>query len=176
MELSQLDRTTLKLRVTRIDRQGTDRLINLANEFASSISTKVLESLEKGDCSSSFADIAEAAKTKFCLYCLAIINCYATLENNRNEIVGQKFANLKKLDPFLKAKGINHEKVLCHKTMEEFRQVNNAVKHHRLSEATTIITESGKRYGTKQLESLYKRSRRLDSYLTDLFRKFANTQ
>lgn len=170
MELLQLDRISFKLRVTCIDRQGTDRLINLANEFSTAMCTRAPILLEDGDTFSAISGLAEAAKTKFCLYCLAIINCYATLENNRNEIVGEKIFKIEKLDSFLKHKGINHQKVRCYKTMNEFRLVNNAIKHSRLSGTTAVLAKNGKNYGPKQMESLYKKSKHLDSYLSDLFR------
>jgi hypothetical protein len=171
MELSQLTRISFGMRVTRIERQEIDRLINLADEFSRTTKTSALASFENGEFTRPLSGLIEAAKTNFCLYCLAIINCYALLENNRNEILGSNISKKGKLDSFLEKKGILHHKVRCYKTMDEFRQVNNAIKHSRLSGATSVVATNGKTYGTKQMKALYKKSIHLDSYLADLFKR-----
>lgn len=178
MELAEATEITFKLRVTRIERQEIDRLIALANDFSKTTHDRALSLLENGDSTRAISGLAEAAKTQFCLYCLAIINCYAFLENNRNEILRKKFGenfgkNLKKgetLDTLLEEKGISHHKVRCYKTMDEFRLVNNAIKHSRLSGATNVTANNKRTYGQKQMIALYKKAERLDSYLADLFR------
>lgn len=171
MNLSELDEITFKLRVTRVERREIDRLIDLANEFSKTTQDRALSLLEKGELSEAFSGLAESGKTQFCLYCLAIINCYAFLENNRNEILGKELSTKKEFEAFIKNMGIVHNKVRCHKTMDEFRLVNNAIKHTRLSGATKItVKQTGKTYGPKQIIALYRRARFLDSYLADLFR------
>lgn len=171
MELSELEKLTLKIRVTKIDQLGMDRLINLANEFSSTTQNRVLESLKSGNTHHALSNLSEVAKTSFCLYCLAIINCYTYLENNRNEIIGQKINKIEDVDNYLSKKNIQHKNIRCYKTMDEFRKVNNAIKHSRINGATTVRTRDGKEYRTHQLKSLYKRTKHLNSYLIDLFEK-----
>jgi hypothetical protein len=175
MDLSQLTHISRRERVTRIERQQIDRLINLADEFSDTKNASSLTLLEDGDVTRALSGLVEVAKTKFCLYCLAIINCYAVLENNRNEIVGKVFNDVRRLEIHLTREGICHQNVRCYKTMDEFRLVNNAIKHSRLSGATTVVAQNGNTYGTRELKALYKKSIHLDSYLADLFRRIEKT-
>lgn len=108
MELSKLTSLTFKSRVITIDRQHTDKLIHFANEFNNNTYNRLEKSSNTDDLSTferAYRDFyIEAPQTAFCLYCLAIIHCYAMLEKNRNEILKGKFDTKVKLEKFLKKK------------------------------------------------------------------------
>lgn len=177
LDLSNLHEISFKRRVTTIDRKQTDKLIKLAEEFTSKLIDQADQANEKNNGSEfNYAPvleaIIEAPKTAFCLYCLAIIHCYSVLESNRNEIIGMKFHEIEKLDIHLKKIGVKHCDVDFYTAMDEFRKVNNAIKHSRIGSSTKITTKDGKEYSLQQLRNLYTdTSESLEKYLAALHEK-----
>jgi hypothetical protein len=175
MELSKLTSLTFKLRVTTIDRKQTDKLIHLANEFNNNTYNRLEETSNTDDFSNferAYRDFyIDAPQTAFCLYCLAIIHCYAMLEKNRNEILKGEFDTKDKLEKFFKKNGSSYEQIKCYETVEEFRLVNNAIKHAPLSSSKTLKTRDNKVYGLEQLKLLYAQEyKKLEIYLADLYK------
>jgi len=170
--------------VTKVDTSGLDKLIDLADSEMKSGWPKVVLAMDKGD--KNLADAYRAylntPSILFPLLSLAIVHCYSIVENNR-KLVCQKIPgstdNQKKnlhdvrvVTQCLGRVGIAHKKIRCYKTMDEFREVNNAVKHARYGSAYMFTTESQKKYGEKELRSLYSnRARHLKTYLSDLYQR-----
>jgi hypothetical protein len=93
------------------------------------------------------------------------------LEKNRNEILKGKFDTKDKLEKFLKINGSSNEQIKCYETVEEFRLVNNAIKHAPLSSSKTLKTRDNKVYGLEQLKLLYAQEyKKLEIYLADLYK------
>ncbi len=179
--LSKLQKTSSKYLVTRIDTKQIDKLIALSEDFTSGVVEETQKADNAGDEEFNYGPaisaIIEAPQTAFLLYCLAIIHCYSILENNRCEIIGNKIHEIKKLNQHLRNFGITHQDVRCYKTMEEFRMVNNAIKHNRLGSSKKIVTKDKKEYSLLQLKNLYKNSLAdLNYYLADLYEKVEKTQ
>ena len=169
---------------TKVDTSGLDKLIDLADAEMKSIWPRVVLAMDKGD--KSLADAYWAyLKTPnilFPLLSLAIVHCYSIVENNRKlvclKIPGitdkqkEKLHDIQVVTKCLGRVGIDHEKIRCYKTMDEFRRVNNAVKHARYGSAYMFTTKSQKKYGEKELRSLYSnRARHLKTYLSDLYQR-----
>lgn len=181
LDLSKLQKAGSKYLVTRIDTKQIDKLIALSEDFTSGVVEEAHKANNAGDEEFNYGPalsaIIEAPQTAFLLYCLAIIHCYSILENNRCEIIGKKIHKIEKIDNQLKKFGINHQDVRCYNTMEEFRVVNNAIKHNRLGSSKKIVAKNKKEYSLLQLKNLYKNSLEyLNYYLIDLYEKVEQTQ
>lgn len=175
-DLSKIKKASSKYLVTIIDTKQIDKLIALSEDFTSGVVEEAQKADNSGDEEFNYGPainaIIETPQTAFLLYCLAIIHCYSILENNRCEIIGKKIHKIKELNKHLRNLGITHQDVRCYKTMEEFRMVNNAIKHNRLGSSKEIVTIDKKKYSLLQLKNLYKNSLPdLNYYLADLYEK-----
>ncbi|EDN66909.1 hypothetical protein BGP_0388 [Beggiatoa sp. PS] len=179
--MASIEEINFRLIVTRIYRKDIDKLIECADTNREALINS-LDEENKFDLNEFHSLIHDVPKIAFSLYALAIIHCYSILENNRKLIClripeltdGQKnnLHNIRVVTQCLKKLGLKHEKVRCYKTMNEFRLVNNAIKHDRYNLSTSITTEERKKYKTTQLKSLYlNRSKHLETYLSDLYRR-----
>lgn len=187
--MGSIDEMDFRLKVTRIKRKSIDRLVDLADSELEIYRQRLDSSVTGKD-----ADIdpeafqyvyIDSPKIAFSLYALAIVHCYSIAENNRKLICSRitglnrnQRRNLHKINVVsdcLRHVGINHENVRCYKTMEEFRMVNNAIKHDRYSLSTSITAKNQKNYGLKQLRGLYSnRAKHLETYLSDLDKRVSN--
>jgi len=184
--MADIQELNFELMVTKIFRENIDKLIKLADSDKKENYKKLILSLDdesKGIDTKAFREIYDNAKINFALYALAIVHCYSILENNRRLICQRisgitpgQYNNLHNIEvarQCLERIGITHSRIRCYKTMNEFRMVNNAVKHDRYSLSTQVEIETGKIYRSKQLKSLYNKCKFLESYLTDLYNKTA---
>jgi len=173
-------------KVTTIHRDSIDRLISLADSDKNLHHQKLVASLDEDDgqidTDEFHALYYHWPKMAFSLYALSIIHCYSILENNRKLICQrlpgltngqlQNLHDTRVVKQCLQANNINHERIRCYKTMNEFRIVNNAIKHDRYSLSTSITADNRKTYEAKQLRSLYlNRAIHLETYLADLFKR-----
>ena len=181
----ELENLNFKSKVTRVNRKSMDRLIILADsEYADNCQTldSSMDGKEEDFDVDAFHSISYAPKLAFSLYALAIVHCYSIVENNR-KLICQKISgitdkqknnlhNIEVVEKCLERVNINHEKIRCYKTMDEFRLVNNAVKHDRYNLSTHVMTKNDKKYDSKALKSLYSnRARHLETYLDDLYKR-----
>lgn len=185
--MASLSKLNFALKVTRIQRKSIDKLVVLADSYHETSYERLGASIDtNGDLDiDAFHAVANFQELEFSLYALAIIHCYSILENNRKlilrEIPGlskKQLDNLYKIDTVtdvLTSRKICHEKLRCYKTMEEFRKVNNAIKHSRFGLSRSVACEK-KTYGEKQLKSLYlNKVKHLESYLSDLYERICPT-
>ncbi len=182
-----------KLKVTQVQRKQIDKLVGLAGSYRESNYRLLDASIDSDDTLDTDALLAIATfkELEFSLYALAIIHCYSILENNRalicKTIPGLKAGERKGLykvecvTDVLKGINIKHVEIECYETMEEFRRVNNAIKHGRFGLSQSVTTRAEKRYKEKiyeamQLKSLYlDKAKHLDAYLSDLYERVCPT-
>lgn len=183
--MATLKQINFALKVTSVHRKSLDKLIELADLERANNYRKLALSMD-GNAEDfdidAFHSIVDAPQIAFSLYALAIVHCYSIVENNRKLICleipgitdGQRnnLHDVRVVKQCLEKLGINHEKIRCYKTMNEFRLVNNAVKHDRYSLSKYVTTENQKKYDSKALKSLYSnRARHLETYLDDLYQR-----
>jgi len=180
----ELGKLNFKLKVTRVNRKSMDKLIKLADsEYADSCQKLDLsmDGKEENFDVDAFHSIAYAPKLAFSLYALAIVHCYSIVENNRKlicqKIHGITNNQIKYIDKienvtkYLKNINIDHENIRCYKTMDEFRLVNNAIKHDRYNLSTHVTTKNKVEYNSNTLKSLYSKTTDLETYLDDLYKR-----
>lgn len=171
---------------SRVNRRSVDKLIELARSDREINHVKLNSSLntreEEFNVDAFQSVYIEGPKVAFSLFSLAIVHCYSIVDNNRKQLClrlpklteGQirNLHDIRVASQCLKKVGITHKNIKCYKSMNEFRLVNNAIKHNRLNFTKTIVTENGKAYGSKQLNSLYSnKAVHLDTYLSELSRR-----
>lgn len=183
--MTNLEKLNFALKVTTVRRNSLDKLIQLADSEIENSHRRFASSLKEEDANldvDALHSILDAPKIAFSLYSLAIIHCYSTVEKNRKLICSKipgltsnQIKELFKIDVTTKCLatiGIVHENIRCYKTMDEFRSVNNAIKHDSYSLSTFITTNAGKRYCAQELRSLYSnRAKYLETYLSDLYER-----
>lgn len=183
--MATLGKINFYLKVTKVHRKSVDKLIELADLERANNYRKLAQSMDENEEDfdvDAFHSIVEAPQIAFSLYALAIVHCYSIVENNRKliclEIPGitdgqrKNLHDIRVVTQCLERLNIQHENIRCYKTMNEFRLVNNAVKHSRYSLSTFVTTESQKKYDSKALKSLYSnRAKHLETYLNDLYRR-----
>ncbi len=189
--MASIHEVNFRLKVTRVNRDSIDRLVELADADRNRGHRRLMESFdgdpEDFDVDTFHSVFLHAPKIAFSLYALAIVHCYSIVENNRKLICSRvegltdrqmrNLHDIRVVTQSLKIGGISHENIRCYKTMTEFRRVNNAVKHDRYNLSTSIIVDTGRKYYSTQLGSLYKnRARHLESYLSDLYRRVVGQQ
>lgn len=178
--MAKLSEHNFRFKVTRINRRNIDKLVKLTDSYREDIS-ETMRTFEDLD-TTTFHSLVEFPALEFSLYALAIIHCYSILETNRKLICegirgisnSQKknLYQIKIVESVLKSINIAHTKLKCQKTMNEFREVNNAIKHNRFGLDTAITTESQKKYEARQLKGLYlNKAKYLESYLFDLYER-----
>lgn len=184
--MASLEEINFNLKVTKVHRKSIDRLVELADSDRKMNHQRLVKSMEGRDedfdVEAFHSVFIDAPSISFSLYALAIIHCYSILENNRKLIClripglteGQKnnLHDVRVVEQCLTKAGFSHQNVRCYKTMNEFRLVNNAIKHDRYSLSKSITTENGKVYKAVKLRSLYSnRAKHLETYLSDLYRR-----
>ena len=180
----KLSEHNFRFKVTRINRRSIDKLVKLTDSYREDISETMRTFIQADEDldTATFHSLVEFPALEFSLYALAIIHCYSILENNRKLICegirgisNSQKENLHKIEfveEVLKSINIAHTKLKCQKTMNEFREVNNAIKHNRFGLDTAITTKSQKKYEARQLKGLYlNKAKYLESYLSDLFER-----
>lgn len=180
--MANIREVNFALKVTRVHRESIDKLVTLADSFRESNVNSFIGSLEgEGDIDNeALTWLVNHSILDFSLFALAIIHCYSIVENNRKlmlqkipNLSSKEISNLHKIetvDFVLTKQHICHERLRCYKTMNEFRSVNNAIKHKRFGLSRVVTTREGKEYGAKQLRSLYlNRAKHLESYLSDMY-------
>ena len=189
--MGSIDEIDFKAKVTRIERKSINRLM----AFADSELERNCEKLDSDETDEKGMIDAEAfkyvyidgPKIVFSLYALAIVHCYSILENNRKLIclrIPDFRSNKEKkqglyinnaVTNFLSLHDIDHKEISCYEIMDEFRLVNNAIKHDRYNLSTSVTAKNQKNYGLKQLKGLYSnRAKHLETYLSDLYEKVSN--
>jgi len=174
------------LKVTRVRRKAIDRIaafVEEENEKAYAEFSAVLDG-EKVDGWKPAAALYDAPLFAFSFYALAIVHCYSLVENNRallcERLPGisrrerRSLHNIQTVTSCLNRARVQHDRTRCYRTMETFREVNNAIKHCRLGLSHEIVTRSGQKYEPKQLRALYARAKYLERYLEDLYRRVSN--
>jgi hypothetical protein len=183
--MATLNELQFRLKVTRINRHSIDKLVAFTDSSREDIQESMSISIQasEGPDVATFHAMVEFPALEFSLYSLAMVHCYSILENNRKltceEMPGisdeQKKAlyKIKEVTKFLSSIGIEHKKLGCYETMDEFRQVNNAIKHNRFGLGTSVKTEESKiKYDAKALKSLYlNKAKDLETYLSDLYER-----
>lgn len=119
----------------------------------------------------------------FQILCLSIVHCYSILEGNRGRLLS-KLASNKQKDfhkietvkaVIEKELGLKHENLIQSSVAEEFREVNNAIKHNRYNYSKEAKTKNnhgrtnGKCYRTDDLLALYEDRKKLNEYLKHLY-------
>lgn len=184
-QIVEIEKLNFALKVTKVGCKSIDRIIKLADSDIENNYLKLASSMvgkEEDFNTEAFLAVADAQKFAFSLYALAIVHCYSILENNRKLICQhisgitnkQKYGlhKIEIVDECLKSISVKHEKIKCYKTMDEFRLVNNAIKHDRYNLSTCVTTKNHKKYDSKALKSLYSnRARHLETYLADLYQR-----
>lgn len=182
--MANIREVNFALKVTRVHRKSIDKLVTLADSFRKSNLNAVITSLEGEDDIDNEALywIGNHSILDFSLFALAIIHCYSIVENSRKlmlqgipNLSSKEIGNLHKIETVslvLEKQHICHKMLRCYKTMDEFRLVNNAIKHQRFGLSRVVTTREGKGYGAKQLRSLYlNRAKHLESYLSDMYER-----
>jgi hypothetical protein len=178
-----LKEVNFALRVTRLHRRSLDRVADLIEREDARVREQVVRSLDGLGAFDVDAihELLDAPLMMFSFYALSIVHCYSLVENNRRlvceRIPGitpgqqQSLHDLRVVKQCLERTRVSHERLRCFKTMDEFRVVNNAVKHQRVGLATSVVAENGRTYSAKQLRALYKKAAHLETYLSDLYRR-----
>jgi hypothetical protein len=179
-----LEEVDFALGVVRVNRRAIDRMASVLDEELQRNRKALVKWLEgrREFPEREVWELVADPLLQFSFYCLAIVHCYSGLENNRRRICERKTGassrgsgtlhKIKDVTKLLESFGVRHERMRCYKTVEEFRVVNNAIKHERQGSSTEIKTKSGRIYRVAQLKDLYhRRARHLDTYLADLYRK-----
>lgn len=183
--MANLNEVQFRLKGTRINRQSIDKLVHLAESFREGIQESMSASIQadEGLDVATFHSLVELPALEFSLYALAIIHCYSILENNRalicegipgtSEKQKKALHNICVVTKFFGSIGIEHENVKCYETMDEFRRINNALKHNRFGLDTSVKTKyPEKEYEAKALKSLYlNKANDLETYLSDLYER-----
>lgn len=173
--------------VTRIYRKNIDLLIELSDEHMAKSVAAFFGEKPVSDKAFSEASIyiSDSPRIAFSLYALAIVHCYSLVENNRKDILlrlpglsaKQKkgIHKIEMIDEVLSSLCLAHNQVSCYDVAEEFRLVNNKIKHDRYNLSTEITLKDGKKgaktYNTNALRELYlEKSKCLEDYLTDLYK------
>ncbi len=168
--------------VTKVDLDSIDKIIKLANSDREANLERAFESLEGDFDHDAFNSFCNASDIAFSLYGLAIIHCYSMVEKNRKRIclkipdLSERQENnlycVKGVTNCLKLINVEHEAVKCYETMDEFRLVNNAIKHDCYSFSRAVTTKCGDEYGVEELRMMYlDRAQHLNAYLSDLYEK-----
>lgn len=177
----ELEKFNFKLKVTRVNRKSMDKLIKLADSENADNCQKLDSSMDGKEKDFDVDAIVYAPELAFSLYALAIVHCYSIVENTRKlickKIPGITNNQLKCLDKIEKVTkcleniNIDHENIRCYKTMDEFRLVNNAIKHDRYNLSTHVTTKNKVVYNSIELKSLYSKTTDLETYLDDLYKR-----
>jgi len=165
------------LKVTRINRRSFDKLIGFLDLYKNNLYEKPKT---EGISFEDFNEIYfEVPAIEFSLYSLVIVNFYTILEKNRSLILS-KIPNISTIDKknihkidvvteVLEKNSIVHEDIKSYLDMDEFRLVNNSIKHDK-NNSPKLINVKNKVYETKDLKQLYiNKIDNLDEYLFDLY-------
>lgn len=134
--------------------------------------------------------LLEVMNLSFSMYALAIVHCYSIFECNRAWILNNLPESNRKIEKNEKGKTViktantslneDVEKVLLKNNIElssdevadEFRLVNNAIKHARFnySHTVTIRDKEQTEYDFEKLRNLYLSHKTLNDYLADLYK------
>lgn len=186
--MTSMNKLNFALKVTRVHRKSIDKFVALADLYLEDNYGLLDASIDADDAldTDAFHAVANFQELEFSLYALAIIHCYSILENNR-KLICQKIPGLtsklldnlhdiKYITKSLKAINIKHEDIRCYETMEEFRRVNNAIKHNRFGLSRSVTTRKKETYKAAQLKSLYlDKAKHLEAYLSDLYERVCPT-
>lgn len=169
------------LNVTRIYRKNIDLLIKISDEHRKKTLETFLDAsvIDSNTFTEASFYIADSHRIAFSLYALAIVHCYTLVENNRKKILlkipnltGKQKNGLSKIgniDLIIKSKNLDHEKIKSYDIMNEFRLLNNEVKHDRYN-LSTEVTVNKKVYNGIALKNLYlEKVQHLEAYLKDLY-------
>ncbi|OQB44618.1 MAG: hypothetical protein BWY02_02785 [bacterium ADurb.Bin157] len=181
MEINELN---FFCKVTHVYRKNIDLLIKLSDEHMER-SLQVFFAEEPVFDKALFeasSYISDSPRIAFSLYALAIVHCYSLVENNRKDILmrlpglsaKQKkgLYKIKIIDDVLSSFCLAHNQVNCYDVAEEFRLVNNEIKHDRYNLSTKISLKNGIAYDANALRELYlAKSQCLEEYLSDLYRQ-----
>lgn len=173
-----------------IDTSSIQKFIDLANKDFEDPAIQFNNELNNHQIcdSQSLLKAHRAIHALFSIYALGIVHCYTLLENNRKEIISkqlQKKVNDKNesdvkyligklsdsinIDIILnKVFEITHTSVVSYSLADEFRQVNNAIKHKRFSYSQNISVNKYGIYDIAKLKKLYEKHTALREYLVGL--------
>lgn len=181
MEVKELN---FYCKVTRIYRKNIDLLIKLSDEHMERSLQAFFAEKPVFDKALSEASsyISDSPRIAFSLYALAIVHCYSLVENNRKDILlrlpglsaKQKkgIYKIEMIDEVLSSLCLAHNQVSCYDVEEEFRLVNNKIKHDRYNLSTKITLKNDTAYDANALKELYlAKSQCLEEYLSDLYRQ-----
>lgn len=181
----KLNELCFRLRVTKVRTESLDKLISFIECDLNNNCERLACAIEDEQ-SDGFGDainsIATASDLEFSLYALIIIHCYSAVENNRNEILVRflgadesKLSYIKYINKLLENREIYPDKITNQDIMNEFRLVNNKIKHNRRNAKKSITLDDGTEYKAEELKSLYSNGvDKLNDYLSDLYTKAAH--
>lgn len=174
----------------QIDTSSIQKFIDLANNDFEDPANQFNNELNNHHIydSQSLLKAHRAIHALFSIYALGIVHCYSLLENNRKEIISkqlQKKVNVRnksdaeyligKLSDWISVRTIlnkvfkiDHERVASYLLADEFRQVNNAIKHKRFSYSQNINVDKYGIYDIARLKKLYEKHTALREYLVGL--------
>lgn len=168
------------LKVTRVHRNSIDRIAKLIEQEVQSAKDTLNKSLENSQLvdTTSWQELIYAPEMLFNFYAIAVVHCYSLVDNNRKLICSQipgitdkqkdNLHDIRIVTQCLSKIQVRHSSVRCYRTMDEFRLVNNSVKHHRMGLDNQIICQN-RSYSAKQLRALYRKANYLERYLADLY-------
>jgi len=188
-----LEKISFEFNHLRIDTSKIDKFIDLANTEFDVTRQQYVDALQNQESDHrSLNEACKAGNILFSIYALGILHCYSLLENNRKAIIARKLNLLEnKSKKYYRKDEV--EKVLKdtfqieHKTIknsdhaEEFRNVNNALKHSRFAYSQNVIVKgsnsiSERTYNDQKLRELYEKTPLLNEYLSDLYSKIESVQ
>ncbi|HNX78045.1 MAG TPA: hypothetical protein PLM07_18455 [Candidatus Rifleibacterium sp.] len=171
-------------KVTRVYRKNIDLLIKLSDDHRVKSLDMLLnpQLVAESDFSEASFSVFDSHRVSFSLYALAIVHCYSLVENNRKKIClrlpglspeqAKDLSYIKKLNKILKLYKIDPKKISNYAVMEDFRLLNNAIKHDRYNLSTKVTTDQGITYDAMAIKKLYvENAQYLEEYLVDLYKK-----
>lgn len=173
-----------------IDTSSIQKFIDLANKDFEDSANQFNNELNNHQIydSQSLLNAPRAIHALFSIYALGIVHCYTLLENNRKEIISKqlqkkvndknkrdveyligKLSDSKSIGIILnKVFEITHTSIVSYSLADEFRQVNNAIKHKRFSYSQNINVDKYGIYDIARLKKLYEKHNALREYLVGL--------
>ncbi|MBC3878664.1 hypothetical protein H8K38_12665 [Undibacterium sp. FT79W] len=173
-----------------IDTSSIQKFIDLANKDFEDSANQFNNELNNHQIydSHSLLNAPRAIHALFSIYALGIVHCYTLLENNRKEIISKqlqkkvndknkrdveyligKLSDSKSIGIILnKVFEITHTSIVSYSLADEFRQVNNAIKHKRFSYSQNINVDKYGIYDIARLKKLYEKHTALREYLVGL--------
>lgn len=182
--MAKLSEVNFQCGVTEVDVDSIDEIIKLFDSNREANLERAFASLNGEDESfdaDAFNSFCRTPGIAFSLYKLAIFHCYSMVEKNRKSIclkIPGLSAKTKKylyticsVTACLEEIGVKHKEIEYYETMDEFRSVNNAIKHDGYS-FSRVVTTKDKEYGRNDLRVMYlDRVQYLNIYLSDLYEK-----